>query len=225
MKDVSNILFIVQARLSSSRVPRKMIRNIGDTSMFEICLKKLKTSTVIPIKNIYVSVYDDELKDVAKKHGINIYHRSKESATANENQTTIFEWYDKFDYEYVVLINACQPFLSIETVDRFVNDFLKTDSENMFGVLEKKNYFWDKEGSMINCWTEKGLDTKLVQPVYEAAHSLYASRIDLIKDQNFMGSFKKKNEPELWIMKDEQEIFDVDYEWQFQMAKNHYEKK
>jgi CMP-N-acetylneuraminic acid synthetase len=39
-----------------------------------------------------------------------------------------------------------------------------------------------------------------------------------------MGSLRKKNDPELFVM-EEEEMFDIDYEWQFQAAEKLYEVK
>ena len=81
-------------------------------------------------------------------------------------------------------------------------------------MWEKKTYYWDKNGKLITPWP-KGLtimNTKYVEPVYEAAHVLYASRMDIIKDDMFMGDFQKEKGIKLYPM-DELECFDIDHEW------------
>jgi spore coat polysaccharide biosynthesis protein SpsF (cytidylyltransferase family) len=80
MKQIKDICLIVQARLSSERCPRKMIRTFAGSNLVEICLKKLKQSEVFDQSNIYLSVYDKELVDVAEKNNINVFHRSEHSA-------------------------------------------------------------------------------------------------------------------------------------------------
>ena len=66
------------------------------------------------------------------------------------------------------------------------------------------------------------MNTKAVEITYKAAHVLYASRIDLIKNNMFMGDFQKKNGIKLYPM-NELECFDIDYEWQFELGKKLYE--
>ena len=61
------------------------------------------------------------------------------------------------------------------------------------------------------------MNTKAVEVTYKAAHVLYASRMDLIKDNKFMGDFQKEGGIKLYPM-DELECFDIDYEWQFNTA-------
>ena len=47
-KDISQIAFLVQARLSSQRCPRKMIRPFADTTLLDINIQKLVESKFIP---------------------------------------------------------------------------------------------------------------------------------------------------------------------------------
>ena len=94
----------------------------------------------------------------------------------------------------------------------------------MFAVIEKKQYYWNKEGSLITPWPEGQtiMNTKAVEPTYEAAHVLYASRLDLIKEDRFMGDFEAPGGIKLFQMP-ELEAFDIDYEWQFKVAEKLYE--
>jgi CMP-N-acetylneuraminic acid synthetase len=227
MKEISNVAVIVQSRLNSQRVPQKMIKDFNGTTLLDICLQKLVNSKVIPKENIYISVFEKELKDIAQKYNLNIYDRSHKSANAESSLQEIYEWHDKLpqNFKYVILINACSPFLKTETIDNFVNKFLQIAEEGMFGVIKKKNYFWNKEGVMVTPWPKDQtiLNTKAVEITYEAAHCLYASRLDTIKDDLFMGSFQKKDDPVLFEM-EEFEVFDIDYNWQFEMAKSYYQK-
>jgi CMP-N-acetylneuraminic acid synthetase len=88
--------------------------------------------------------------------------------------------------------------------------------------LKKKTYYWDKDGTSITDWKgSPSMNTKFIDPVYEAAHCLYASRMDIIKE----GYWLTKNGPsgiELFTM-NELEAFDIDYEWQFNLGEKLYE--
>lgn len=222
MKNINDICFIITARLNSQRVPKKMCRKFHDTTLLDICFKKLLNSKNIPKKNIYASLYDEELKIIANKYDINIFNRTYESANNDNSLKTIYEWYNKLNYKYVILINPCQPFLSINTIDNFVSSFLSSSYDGMFGVIKKKNYFWNKQHEMITPWPKDQtiLNTKAVEESFEAAHALYASRMDIIENDKFLGEFKK-NDPVLFEM-EEFETFDIDYEWQFNFAEKYY---
>jgi CMP-N-acetylneuraminic acid synthetase len=219
VKKIEDILFVVQARMNSQRVPKKMTREFNGTSLFEIAINKVLDSKVIPRDNFYLSVYEDELIGIANKLGVNIFKRSYESANNDNSLQMIYEWHDKLPFKYVVKINGCSPLLKTETIDGFINQFINQEEDNLFGVIETKDYYFDKDGKLVTPWP-KGqtlMNTKAVDITYKAAHVLYASRMDIIKDDRFMGNFEVEGGIKLYPM-DELECFDIDYEWQFQLG-------
>jgi|13_taG_2_1085334.scaffolds.fasta_scaffold30912_4 N-acylneuraminate cytidylyltransferase len=223
-KNIKDICLIIQARLNSQRVPNKMLKPFVNTTLIDILFEKLKKSTIIPKENIYLSSYEPELKVIANKHGINIFNRSKESSLEESNPLKLWEWHNKLPYKYVIAVSACNPLLKIETIDKFVKNFMNSNKEGAFAVFEKKTYYWDKNKKPITDWGGKTtMNTKYVDPVYEAAHCLYASRMDIIKDGYFIDT-KSPMEPELFIM-DELEAFDIDEPWQFKVAEQLYRNK
>ena len=224
MKKIDDIAVIVQARLNSERVPKKMIRSFCGSNLFEIGLQKLLNSKVIPQGNIFASVYEKELVDIANANGIQVYERSYESANNDNSLKKIYEWHDRLPHRYVVKINLCSPLLTIKTIDSFILQFLKQDEENLFGVIKQKDYFWDKSGKLITPWPNDQtiMNTKAVEETYKAAHVLYASRLDIISQNMFMGDFKKEGSIKLYPM-NELECFDIDHEWQFKIAELLYE--
>jgi CMP-N-acetylneuraminic acid synthetase len=223
MKDIKDILFITQARLESQRVPKKMIRPFCGSNLLEILIDKIKTSNVIPIQNFYLSVCDEELVNIAKNNGVKYFQRSRESALAENSVPLIYEWHDKLDYKYICLLSACNPLLKIETIDSFVREYMDSDKDGMFGVIAKKQYFWDEDRNMVSHWPEgqKIMNTKTMTTTYEAAHCLYSSRMDIIKDGYWMDN-NLPPRPELFVIENELEVFDIDYEWQFQAAEKLY---
>jgi len=225
MKKKEEVCLLVQARLGSQRVPGKMLRPFAGTTLVDILFEKLSKSKSIPKENIIFSAYEPELKEVANKYGINIFHRSEKSAfSEGEPMTEIYEWHDKVPFKYVVLVSACNPLLKIETIDSFFDEYLKCDDSGQFAVFEKKTYYWDKDGNNITDWGDSTImNTKIVDPVYEAAHCLYASRIDVIKYGYWMDT-QSPPQPRLIVM-EEHEAFDIDYEWQFKLGEKLYEDK
>lgn len=222
MKNKNDVLVFIQARLGSQRVKNKMLRPFANSSLFEIAIKKVLESN-IPKEHFYVSVYETELKDIAKKYGINIFNRSYESAINDNNLQKIYEWHDKLPYKYAVKINACCPLLSVDTINKFYTHYLESNNDGLFAVLEKKNYFWNEDGELITPWPSNQtiMNTKAVGKTYEAAMVFFAGKMDTIKDDIWMGSLRKKNDPELFVM-DELEAFDIDYEWQFNVGEQLY---
>ena len=220
MKNIEDVCVVIQARLSSERVPRKMIRPFAGTNLTDIAVKKILESKIIPKQNFYLSVHERELRDVGIQNDVNIFHRSKESALWDGGPgyalTGMYEWWNKLPFKYVVLVSACCPMLKTETIDNFFMNYLESDSDGMFAVIEKKNYFWNMEGECLFPLTEAAMNTKTATPVYEAAHCLYAGKMESIGQDVWMGDFRNKGEIEL-VTVPEAEIFDVDYEWEFEL--------
>jgi len=225
MKNIKDVVVLVQARLGSQRIPRKMLKPVGGTNLFEICLGKLNRLKSIKQSQIYVSVWEEELKETAIRNQINIFHRSETSANSEGTpMTEMYEWWDKLPFKYCVLINGCAPFLEPETIDDFIEAYTKSDSDGMFGVIEKKNYFWNSNGVFLTPLKEDVMNTKLAKPVYEAAHCLYAGRLNKIGRGIWMGEFSKPNDIELYPLA-EKECFDIDYPWQFDLYKSIHKNK
>lgn len=225
-KNIDDIAFIVQARLNSQRVPQKMIKPFAGTNLFGLILDKLLDSEVIPSENIIASVHEEELFNEANTiRNIRTFERSYESANNDNDIKKIYEWHNKLPHKYCVLISGCNPLLSVRTIDNFVKQFVEQEEENLFAVFEKKTYYWNKEGALITPWPKDQtiMNTKAVEPVNEAAHTLYASRIDMIEDERFMGDFTAPGGIKLFKM-DELEAFDIDYPWQFEVGEMLYEK-
>lgn len=225
-KDLKDILFIIQARLGSQRVPQKMLRPFAGTNLFEISLKKVLESD-IPNDQFRASVYEPELRAIVEKHGLNYYDRSEESANCESELQLIYEWHDKFpEYKYAVIINACNLFLSVDAINRFIKEYTESDHDGMFAVMPKKQYYWDSEGDLITKWPADTniMNTKEVGVTYEAAHVLYAGRLDMIADGKWMGEPPyRKNAPAL-VEISEFESLDIDYEWQFEVYTTYWEK-
>jgi len=222
VKNINEVCIIVQARLGSQRVPQKMIKPFAETTLTDIALEKIKQCKAFPLKNFYLSAWEGELRNIAETHSLNVFHRSEKSAKSEGTpMTEMYEWWDKLPFKYCVLINACAPFLNPETIDNFITSYCKSDSDGMFGVVEKKNYFWDHNKDLLTPLTEAVMNTKTAKPMFEAAHCLYAGRMDKIGNGVWMGDFNTPGEIELFTM-EEEEIFDIDYEWQFNMAESLY---
>ena len=217
MKKINDIAIIVQARISSKRCKKKMIKNFAGTNLLQILLDKIKKSKIIKKENFYVSSYDKEINKIGEKNNFQIFKRSKKSAISEgKDLKELYEWWNKLNYKYCVLINASLPFLSIKTIDNFIKKYQSKNSQGQFAVVEKKNYFWYKK-KLINTWpkTLQCMNTKKVDPVLEAAHCLYASPMKIIGKGYFMGNLKKPKDIYLYKINSSLETLDIDEEWEF----------
>ena len=97
MKDIKDVCFIVQARLNSERIPRKMLKSFASSTLLDICLSKLIRSSIIPKDNLFLSCYEPEIKACGIRRGINIFPRSKQSANEETKMGVIYEWHNKLN--------------------------------------------------------------------------------------------------------------------------------
>ena len=227
MKDIKDICFIVQARLNSERVPQKMIKPFAGTTLTDIVLEKLVKSKIIPNDQIYLAAHEEELIRIGEQYPINIYQRSHESANVDNGIQTLFEWWNKLPYTYVVMVSGCNPMLKLETIEDFVE--LYTDPyapKGMFSVILKQNYFWSMKQKLLNTWP-KGqdlLNTKAVECTLEAAHCIYASEMKLIGEGKWCGDWERPSPHLGFYPVDEHETFDIDEQWQFNVAEKIYKE-
>lgn len=202
-----------------------MVKPFAGTNLMQIAIDNMKNIKSLPLDNFYLSIYEPELLEIANSNKINYFKRSEKSANSEGTPLTeIYEWWDQIPYEYVVMVNACAPLLTSETIDNFIESYLQSDGDGMFGVIEKKNYMWDKDGEFLTPLKEGIMNTKTADPVYEAAHCLYAGKMSNIGKGIWMGDFSKKGDIELVPMSEE-ECFDIDYQWQFDLGENLYRMK
>ena len=100
MKNIDDIAFIVQSRKGSTRVKNKMLKPFMDSCLFEIVIKKVLNSTIIPKENFYVSVLDKEFVDIANKYDVNIYHRSEDSTVEPVELPVVYGWHNQLPKKY-----------------------------------------------------------------------------------------------------------------------------
>jgi len=220
LKDINRILFIVQARTGSTRVKNKMTREISKgVTLFSNVIDIVKNSK-IPHKNFFVSINETPLINVAKSKGVNIFKRSKESANESIDLLKIFEWHN-LDFDHYIIISACCPFLKPKTINNFIDSFINNKCNGMMSVVCRKNILWDNKNDILNYKTSNDFQTQTLNEYYEAAHCLYAGSMNRLKENSIhMGKFIKKD-PMIFEISEE-EAFDIDNEWQFNLVKSRF---
>ena len=94
------------------------------------------------------------------------------------------------------------------------------------GVYKLRDYIWDDEGNLaypdkkVTLMNTKDPDLKAIYP---AAHMLYGGTLENIRNNKQLGTFTK-GDPELFVIKNKVELFDVDTQEDFKIAEAIYEK-
>lgn len=220
MVATENILVFTQARLGSQRLPQKMIKDFGGTTLWDIACKKLE-ELPLPHGQKWVSLYEEELLDIASKYRLSIHRRSKESATCDSPPSKVWEICRQLSQSHYVMFNPCLPFLKTSTIENFIKTFVDSKKDSMFGVVKLQDYIWDNSGQLIHPNGATILNTKECPPINLAAHCLYAGKSSDIRQDVQLGDFSPGN-PELFYLESKVECLDVDDQEDWDIAEAYY---
>lgn len=113
----SRVVAIIQARMGSTRFPGKMLTPLGDLTLLEWVLLRVKRAKLLDDIVLATSslVRDDALEEIAVKHNVKVY-RGDENDVLNRFVCAA----DYSDAQIVVRICADNPFIDPGEIDRLV---------------------------------------------------------------------------------------------------------
>ena len=200
-------------RKQSQRCPNKVLRPFGDTTLCDIMMAKLKE---VGGENAFYAGYEDEFQEKAQKAGVKFVKRSEESALIDAPITKCQEFLRRVDYDYLLIVNTCLPFLKIKTIKKFLEDAIAHDYQPAVAVSKTSNYFFSSDGVPVNFPASiKTLNTKTVTPLLELANALYFFNRDYFFKN---GRYWDWQSVRLIELKDKSELLDVDTEDDFTIA-------
>ena len=171
-----------------------------------------------------MAVHEDELKERVVD-GVEILHREYDAvAPGNASHDIMYKHLENVKSDYIVNLNPCQPFLDIEKIQSVINWFKIINSDSAITVKKTRNFYWDRMLKPLNFLPSDRLSTTSGPFVYEATHSLVFYKKDymLTEWQLFSNTHK---DPETYVVDwSEEELLDVDTEFDFEMVKNYYQK-
>lgn len=207
-----DIGIFMPGRLKSERLPNKLLLDIDGTNLWEIACKKLSK---LPDKyGKYVLVYDDKLIDIANEYGLNVIKRDIGTTEADGPLTYIYGGVSEIDKTHIMFLNPCLLFLTVETIENSIEEFLNSDADYATSVKKLENWIFDSEGDNLNKIKYKFLSTKDIDPLYQAAHAFH-----IFNKENFFkdGYMLKKGHQLIEIPEDQ--TIDVDTRDDFLYAK------
>jgi spore coat polysaccharide biosynthesis protein SpsF len=126
MLKTTDLCFIVQARLGSTRLPNKMMLPFfKQQSIFEIVLEKLKNNfpNIQIIVATSISEENDTLEQVAKIYGCDVYRGSEENVLQRFTEAAIY-----FNQKNIIRVCADNPFLDVKEIKRLIDYVQKNDT-------------------------------------------------------------------------------------------------
>jgi len=117
---------VIQARLGSQRLPGKMLMKIGEFSIIEWVILRVKKS--IKIDEIFLATtikeQDNTLADIASSHDISVFRGSE------NNVLSRFVEINKIsNADNIVRVCADNPFVSADEIDKLINYFILNDCD------------------------------------------------------------------------------------------------
>lgn len=217
-----NVSIVVNARLQSSRLPRKMVRPFGDTCLLKISLERLANTNV---KNKYFAAIEPELLEIYRpfENEIKLLNRSPESVKPSSNPldfSVSFAHYKDIADDYIMSANACLPFVKTETYENAIKFFVESDCRTLTAVKKSGNIFFDKNKKPINLSNSRNATTQGNAEVYEMAHIFHIfDKHQFIRDGYFW-DYSYGN-PEFYEVS-HRECFDVDTMEEFDICEKLY---
>jgi CMP-N-acetylneuraminic acid synthetase len=220
---MKSISVVINARLSSTRVPQKLVRPFAGSNLLEIALNKLNHMDFFQCR--YLAVAEDELKTFAEKFkNIEVLHRSMESVKKGVNPIEItFAHYLNIPTDYVFVFNPCLPLIKIETIKNAYDYFQSTDFPSYTSAIPTREWIFDDEGNSLTNTDPRNATTNIGRVFYKAAHAFHIINKKFFAENGYFWSFIK-DDPHL-ILIPEEEAIDVDNKIEFEFAEFVYKNK
>ena len=120
----TSIVLIIQARMGSTRLPNKMSFKLGEKTVIERILERVKK--VKNVKKIIVAISkkknDDFLANVVRSNKIAVYRGSE-----NDLVDRFYQAAKKWKATHVVRVCADNPFISGSEIDRLVQFYFSSN--------------------------------------------------------------------------------------------------
>lgn len=203
------------ARLDSQRLPNKQLLPLGTSNMFDICCQKL--NYIASVYNIptFVLICDEPLIQIALKYpNIGIIIRDIETSKVDGPLQFIYKDVLDLPVDYLMFLNPCLTFLSVETIVQKIGEFLASDKEYGTAVKPIKNWIWDENKNRVNEIDYQALNTKTITPWYQAAHCFHIFNREKFKEDGYM------LKEDLCLLEiPEVETIDIDTKEEYEFAK------
>ncbi len=131
------LIAVIQARMTSSRLPGKSLRKISDKALLEIIVCRLQKSKFIDQIIIATSVNkdDDPLAKFATDKGIDCVRGSEENVLSRYLLV-----YQKYNFDYLVQICGDSPLIDIDFLDFWYRAYLQSKCDFLYFYPLKKHY-------------------------------------------------------------------------------------
>ncbi len=125
-----NILGITPARGGSKGIPRKNIKEIAGKPLIAWTIEAAKESEMID--RYVVSTEDDEIAQIARGYGVEVFPRPAELATDEATTLSVLQHtVEKIPCDSIVLLQATSPIRRGGLIDECIREFLDNEYDSL----------------------------------------------------------------------------------------------
>ena len=231
-----DIILLGMAREESTRLPNKMLRPFGDTTLFDIHYNLLREIAMMensPFSKVVLAINKKD-KNLWNKAYWSIYHSNSSVVLEERNDWSVqgatkpselFHYLGEYEEDYVFRLNACFPFLTTETIIKAANFFKSHPKiKTMTCVRERANWFWEpKTGKSLTLGDPTHTTMQQSKMLYESVHCFHIlNRQSLLNDVLWN---LNRNDPYLYVLPESVEFIDIDTETEFTIAESVWRNK
>lgn len=217
----ATISVLVNARTTSSRLPRKLVIPFAGTTLVDIVLDKLDKMDFVAHR--YFAAAEDELINRLNKYNnIELLLRKPEAILPGYNDHNVqYEHYKRIESDYILWVNACHPLLSIETLKRVVEHVKQTKYNSYTSVIQTTDWIYTSDGLPVTNKDPNMASSGHSQKFYKVAHAFHLFNKCYLLNNNYQFWTLTKDDPNL-IEIPESESYDVNTQMEFDVAEAAY---
>ena len=220
---MKSVCAVVNARLDTTGLPRKLVRPFAGTTLLEVALDKLNRMDFFASR--YVAITDDELKPVVSRFenlGILDWKPAPLQQGRMASKET-FAYYLSVPSEYIFVLEPSFPFLTAKTVQHAVEIFRTTDFPSYISGVESRDWIFDREGNALTNSDPRNVTTNVGRLFYKAVDAFRFIQRDFFRRHGCFWSLRQ-NDPHV-IPIPEAEAVQVRNEIEFMYAEFCYTRQ
>ena len=166
------IIVMIPARLGSKRIPKKNIRIMCGKPLIQYPIELALKSALC--SEVWVNTEDESLGHAVERLGARFHKRPEELAsdTATNREFT-YEFLQKHECDYVVMVNPTSPLLREETYRSFFQFLNENDYDTIMSVVtEKEETFY--QSKPLNFSLKEKINSQLLEPTQKIVWALTA---------------------------------------------------
>lgn len=199
---ILNIGIIIQARMASTRLPGKVLKDISGKNLLEHILNRL-TRLQSPVKIVIatsISKIDDSINQFCKTRNISCFRGSEQNVLQRYYQCAV-----NYHFDHIVRLTADNPFIDIEELDNLIHLHIttKVDYSRSFLSLPK--------GVGAEIFTFSSLETSYIngnKDNHKEHANEYIEENEALFTIGELETPEEKNHPELSLTVDTQDDYE-----------------